>query len=144
MSASLLGIGESSTYMYARKRQLGDTADGLVLKRQLSMFWVSGDGWQAVLCGLFLRTTAGGCWAVAPGGSKVGGAAFALDAALVPQPAGACARVLSCKYSLGKATPEGTLSFAQLTGGRNLALDGLASLCQAGPFWKHLSDLMWL
>lgn len=92
--------------MYARKRQLGDTADGLVLKRQLSMFWVSGDCWQAVLCGLLLRTTAGGCWAVAPGGSKAGGAAFALDAALVPQPAGACARVLSCKYSLGKATPD--------------------------------------
>lgn len=90
------------TCMYARKRQLGDTADGLVLKRQLSMFWVSGDCWQAVLCGLLLRTTAGGCWAVAPGGSKAGGAAFAL----VPQPAGACARVLSCKYSLGKATPD--------------------------------------
>lgn len=87
-------------------RQLGDMADGLVLERQLSMFWVSGDCWQAVLCGLFLRTTAGGCWAVAPGGSKARGAALALDAALVPQPAGARARVLSCKYSLGKATPD--------------------------------------
>lgn len=55
MSASLLGIGESSTtYVFVRKRQLGDAADGLVLKRPLSVFRVSGDCWQAVLCGLFL------------------------------------------------------------------------------------------
>lgn len=44
----------------------------------------SGDCWQAVLCGLFLRTTSGGCWAVAPGGSRAVRAAFALDAVLVP------------------------------------------------------------
>lgn len=67
-----------------KTKQLENMADGLFQRRQLSVFWVSGDSWQAVLCGLLLRTTSGGCWAVAPGGSKASRAAFALDAVGVP------------------------------------------------------------
>lgn len=114
MSASLLGIGESSTtYVYVRKRQLGDAADGLVLKRPLSVFRVSGDCWQAVLCGLFLGTTAGGCWAVAPGGSKASRAAFALGAALCRSQRGPAPVSLAVKIVQEKRPQtEGTLSFA--------------------------------
>lgn len=46
-------------------RQLENMKDGLFQKGQLSMFWMSGDCWLAGLCGLSLRTTTRGCWAVA-------------------------------------------------------------------------------
>lgn len=46
-------------------------ADGLFQKSQLSTFWCLGTVGK-LYSGLFLRTTSGGCWAVAPGGSRAG------------------------------------------------------------------------